>query len=347
MKEAFAEVSKGNIKAANFDLNGLWSPWYTLHKTFAGLRDAYRHTGNQTALDIEVKFAQWAETYLAPMDDATVQRMLATEFGGMNEMMADLYADTGDKRWLELSYKFEHKAVLDPLKRGEDPLSSLHGNTQVPKLIGSAARYAYAGDKDDLDRRDLLLGSRRQSPHLRHRRPRQGRILPRARQAGQHHRRPHRRDLQRLQHAQADAEAVRAAARHPLRRVPRARAVQSHPRIDGPATTARPATWCRSASGVRREYADMYRSFTCCVGTGMESHALHGLGLYYEAGDKLWVNLYAPSTAQWEAAGVKLTMETTFPEGEAATLTLDLRAPKAFTLALRRPSWAANGFACA
>ncbi len=47
-------------------------------------------------------------------------------------------------------------------------------------------------------------------------------------------------------------------------------------------------------AGVRREYADMTRSFTCCVGTGMESHALHGLGLYYESGDKLWVNLYAP-----------------------------------------------------
>ncbi|MGH9174343.1 MAG: beta-L-arabinofuranosidase domain-containing protein, partial [Vicinamibacterales bacterium] len=149
VKDAFAEVSKGNIRSANFDLNGLWSPWYTLHKTFAGLRDAYRHTGNQAALDIEVVFARWAERYLAPMTDEMIQRMLATEFGGMNEMMADLYADTGDKRWLDLSYKFEHRAVLDPLKRREDPLDGLHGNTQVPKLVGSASRYAYTGDKSD------------------------------------------------------------------------------------------------------------------------------------------------------------------------------------------------------
>ena len=149
VREAFADVSKGNIKAANFDLNGLWSPWYTLHKTFAGLRDAHRYTGNPTALEIEVKFAQWAERYLAPMNDELIQRMLATEFGGMNEMMADLYTDTGDSRWLQLSYRFEHKAVLDPLKRGEDPLNGLHGNTQVPKLLGSAARYAAAGEKSD------------------------------------------------------------------------------------------------------------------------------------------------------------------------------------------------------
>src|SRR5262249_59796150 len=95
---------------------------------------------------------------------------------------------------------------------------------------------------------------------------------------------------------------------------------------------------------VRREYQDMSRSFTCCVGSGLESHALHGLGLYYESGNRLWVNLYAPSTAVWDNAGVKLSMDTSFPEGETAALTFDVRAPKAFTLALRRPAWAGDGF---
>ena len=75
--------------------------------------------------------------------------------------------------------------------------------------------------------------------------------------------------------------------------------------------------------GVRREYQNMFQSFTCCVGTGMENHALHGFGLYYASADRLWVNLYAPSTADWAAAGVKLAMDTTFPEGDAATLTSD------------------------
>ena len=45
----------------------------------------------------------------------------------------------------------------------------------------------------------------------------------------------------------------------------------------------------------------------------MESHALHGLGLYYESGDRLWVNLYAPSTAEWEAAGVGLAWRRRSP----------------------------------
>jgi cell shape-determining protein MreC len=54
----------------------------------------------------------------------------------------------------------------------------------------------------------------------------------------------------------------------------------------------------------------------------MENHALHGYGLYYTAPQKLWVNLYAPSIAAWAAEGVKLTMDTSFPEGDSAKITL-------------------------
>ena len=81
-----------------------------LHKTYAGLRDAYRFTGNRTALELEINYAKWAESIVGRMSDAQIQRMLNTEFGGMNEVFADLYADTGDPRWLALSYKFEHRA---------------------------------------------------------------------------------------------------------------------------------------------------------------------------------------------------------------------------------------------
>ncbi len=335
VKEAFAEVSKGNIKAANFDLNGLWSPWYTLHKTFAGLRDAYRHTGNQTALDVAVKFGGWAEKYLAPMDDATIQRMLACEFGGMNEMMADLFADTGDKRWLDLSYKFEHKAVLDPLKRGDDPLSSLHGNTQVPKLVGSASRYAYAGNKDDLTAATVFW-DRVVNHHTF--------------ATGGHGKDEYFREPDKLGNITEGRTAETCNVYNMLKLTrklfalqPDIRYAEFHERalfnhILGSMDSDDGATcyMVPVGSGVRREYADMHRSFTCCVGTGMESHALHGLGLYYESGTgsgtgnaKLYVNIYAPSTAQWESAGVKLTMDTSFPEGDTATLTLDVRAPKA------------------
>src|SRR5476649_2056390 len=91
----------------------------------------------------------------------------------------------------------------------------------------------------------------------------------------------------------------------------------------------------------------MQRSFTCCVGTGMESHALHGYGVYYESPDTLWVNLFVPSVAQFNTAGVKLTMETGFPDGDNAKMTLALPAQKEFTLAVRRPVWAGDAFVIA
>jgi hypothetical protein len=96
--------------------------------------------------------------------------------------------------------------------------------------------------------------------------------------------------------------------------------------------------------GVQHEYQEMFQSFTCCVGTSMESHALHGYGIYYEAGNKLWVNLYVPSSAEWEAAGVRLEVATDLPEGQSASLKLAPKSPKKFTLALRRPYWAGAGF---
>ncbi|UCG48956.1 MAG: glycoside hydrolase family 127 protein, partial [Phycisphaerales bacterium] len=100
-RKCWEAVAKGDIRSGGFDLNGLWAPWYVLHKTYAGLRDAYRYTGNRTALDIEIRFAEWAEGVLSGLSDTDIQRMLNTEFGGMNEVLADLYADTGDKRWLD------------------------------------------------------------------------------------------------------------------------------------------------------------------------------------------------------------------------------------------------------
>lgn len=96
--------------------------------------------------------------------------------------------------------------------------------------------------------------------------------------------------------------------------------------------------------GVQHEYQDPFEDFTCCVGSGMESHALHAYGIYYEFGDKLWVNLFAPSIAEWKSEGVKLEMNTDFPIGESASLKVGPKSPTKFTLEMRRPYWAGDGF---
>lgn len=344
LRRAFGELARGDIRSASFDLNGEWAPWYTLHKTFGGLRDAYRFTGNETALEMEIAFAEWAEGILSGLSDAQLQHMMNTEFGGMNEIMVDLYADTGDERWLDMSYKFEHRAFIEPLQRHQDILAGKHGNTAVPKLIGSADRFALTGNPADLigatffwDRvvqyhtfssgghgKDEYFGPPGQlSDRIDGRTAETCNIynmLKLTRQLFSLRPDPHYADFHE-------------------------RALFNHIMSSIDPEDGRTCYMVPVGRGVQREYQDMQRSFTCCVGSGLESHALHGDGIYYEDGDRLWVNLYAPSTAEWADAGVRLEVETGFPEGEAATLRVNAQAPREFTLMLRQPFWAGEGFA--
>ena len=342
-RECWEAVAKGNIRSGGFDLNGLWAPWYVLHKTFAGLRDAYRHTGNRTALEIEIKFAEWAQGILAGLTESQNQQMLNTEFGGMNEVLADLYADTGDKRWLDLSYRFEHRSFIEPLKRHQDILAGKHANTQVPKLVGSVDRYAYAGEPGDIIAAGFFWDTVVQHHSFA---------------TGGHGKDEYFGKPDRLSD-RIDGRTAETCNVYNMLKLTRRlfslrpdahyaefheRALFNHILASIDPEDGRTCYMVPVGRSVRHEYADMFRNFTCCVGTGMESHALHAYGIYYESGDKLWVNLYTPSTAEWVAAGVKLQMDTDFPEGESATLKLTLESPRQFVLALRRPGWAGEGF---
>jgi len=342
-RDAFGALARGEIRSSAFDLNGQWSPWYTLHKTYAGLRDAYRFAGNGTALDVEIRFAAWAEGILSGLDDGHIQRMLNTEFGGMNEVLVDLFADTGDERWLRLSYKFEHRAFIEPLQRHQDDLAGTHANTQVPKLIGSADRFAYRGTPADLlaagffwDRvvqhHSFATGGHGKDEYFGPPDRLGDRIEGRTAESCNVYNM-----LKLTRRLFALAPDAHYADFHE-------RALFNHILASMDPDDGRMCYMVPVGRGVQHEYQDPLRAFTCCVGTGMESHALHGDGIYYEAGDRLWVNLYVPSRAEWAEAGVGLTMDTGFPDGETATLALSLRAPREFTLALRRPYWAGEGF---
>ncbi|MFA9454955.1 MAG: glycoside hydrolase family 127 protein, partial [Candidatus Aminicenantaceae bacterium] len=342
-RELFERLSRGEIKSGGFDLNGLWSPWYTLHKTYAGLRDAFRFTGNETALEVEIKFAEWAEHILASLDAGQIQRMLNTEFGGMNEIMVDLYADTGDTRWLDLSFKFEHRSFIEPLKRHQDILEGKHGNTQVPKLIGSIDRYAYTGSVGDL----LAAGYFWDQVVQHH-----------SYATGGHGHDEYFGDPGKLSE-RVDGRTAETCNVYNMLKLTRRlfsvrpdahyadfyeRALFNHILASIDPEDGRTCYMVPVGRGVQHEYQDMFRSFTCCVGSGMESHALHGNGIFYESSDKLWVNLYAPARAEWDAAGVVLEMNTDLPEGDSATIQMTLQSPRELTLALRRPYWAGDGF---
>ncbi|HZT23225.1 MAG TPA: beta-L-arabinofuranosidase domain-containing protein [Verrucomicrobiae bacterium] len=343
-KTLFEQLAHGQIRSDGFDLNGMWSPWYVEHKIFAGLRDAYRETGNRTALTVEIKFAGWVASIVTNLDLAQDQRMLNTEFGGMNEVLADLYADTGDRRWLELSDKFEHRSFVEPLARQEDILNRKHENMEVPKIIGELKRYVYTGNETDgsaakffwdavVFHHTFATGGAGHDEYFGP--PDKLNDIVQGR----------------------DAESCPVYNMLKLTRLLFAlqpdvkyadfqeRAVFNHVLASMDPNNGQMCYMVPVGQGVQHEYQDMFRDFTCCVGTGMEDMAILGDGIYYESGDKIWVNLYTPSTANWQSRSVTMEMQTDLPIGENATLKFAMKSPQPFTLALRRPAWAGKGFA--
>ena len=296
-KQRFVDLSNGVIRSGGFDLNGLWSPWYVEHKLFAGLRDAYRYSDNATALEVEIKFAGWVEKTLSKLNDDQLQRMLATEFGGMNEVLAELYADTADERWLVLADKFHQKSTLDSLAEDHDVLAHTHGNTQIPKVYGALMRYVYTGNEPDAETAKFFWD--RVVNHYSF-------------ASGGDGKNEYFGEPDKLNDMVDGRTAETCNVYNMLKMTrtlfsvdPDIRYADFHERAlfnhilasqdpkDGTVTYMLPV-----GRGVQHEYQRMFEDFTCCVGTGMESHALHGAGIYYYKGsDEFWIGLYAPSIA--------------------------------------------------
>jgi DUF1680 family protein len=342
-KTLFQQLSQGIIRSGGFDLNGMWSPWYVQHKIFAGLRDAYRYTGNRTALDVEIKFAAWAEAILAPLNEEQMQRMMATEFGGMNEVLADLYADTGDGRWLALAARFHHARIIDQLAQKKDILPGTHGNTNIPKLYGALKLYLYTGNEiegtaakyfwDEVTQHHTFAtGGNTRNEYFGQPDQLSNMVDGRTAETCNIYNM-----IKMARTLFSTQQEIRYADYHE-------RALFNHILASQDPDDGRVCYMVPVGRGVQHEYQGKFQSFTCCVGSAMESHSLHADGLYYESGDKLWVNLYAPSIADWKSAGVKLDVTTDLPIGQTAAVKVTPQSPKKFTLALRRPYWAANGF---
>ena len=342
-KQIYAEIAAGQIRSSGFDLNGGWVPNYTLHKLFAGLRDAHRLAGSTQALTVSVQLANWMDAVLRPLSEAQMQQVLACEHGGMNEVFADLYVDTGDPRYLALSRRFHHRAILDPLARGEDILPGKHANTQIPKLIGLADRYEIAGEPSDRAAADFfwervvhhhsyVTGGHCDHEHFGPPDRLNDRLSPVTTETCNVYNM-----LKLSQHVfgwRPEADVADFYERAWLNHI---RSSQ-HP--DG-----RVIYNVSLQPGFHKEYQSKYDAFTCCVGSGMENHVKYAEGIYFHNATSLWVNLYLASELNWSDRGVRVRLESGWPDAETARLTLTCAQPTELTLRLRQPFWVRDGFA--
>ena len=125
----------------------VWAPHYNVHKTFMGLCDVYRLTGNQEALEVAVAFAKWFYDFTKEKTREEMDNILDFETGGMLEVWADLYEFTKDEMFLTLIDRYDRHRLFDKLLDGVDVLTNMHANTTIPEAIGAARVYEVTGNE--------------------------------------------------------------------------------------------------------------------------------------------------------------------------------------------------------
>ncbi|WP_224995364.1 glycoside hydrolase family 127 protein [Cesiribacter sp. SM1] len=336
------EIASGKIEADNFSLNQKWVPWYNIHKLYAGLRDAYVYAGSQQAKDMLIKLSDWSLQLVSGLSDQQIQQMLTAEHGGMNEVFADVAAITGDQKYLELARKFSHQKVLQPLLAGQDQLTGMHANTQIPKVIGfkRVAEVANDGAWQDASRffwetvannRSVAIGGNSVREHFHPADDFTPMITDRE---GPETCNTYNmlRLSKMLYQTSSDLDYIafyeRGLYNHILS--------SQHP--EGGFvyfTPMRPQHY--------RVYSQPHQSFWCCVGSGLENHAKYGELIYAHTDNELYVNLFIPSQLNWQERGLTLTQQTRFPHEEQTLLTVQKAKAGAFTMKIRYPEWVANG----
>jgi uncharacterized protein len=321
----------------------VWAPYYTLHKLLAGLQDMYVHCDNTQALEVAKKFANWVIARNGLLSDAQMQAMLNTEHGGMNETLANLYALTGDARYLAISLRFNHHAIIDPAEHREDKLTGLHANTQIPKFIGTARQYELNADPalrtaslffwtTVTRERSYVIGG-----------DSDGEMFSPKEHLSQ--------ALGRNTTETCNTYNMLKLTRHLFCWEPKAeyadyyeRALYNHILASQNPLTGMMCYYVPLRSGAKRDYNTPTESFWCCTGTGVENHGKHNDSIYFHDDETLFVNLFIASVLDWKQKGITVRQQTSFPGNSSTELQFTCDKPVSLTLNVRHPFWATNGF---
>lgn len=335
------EVSKGNIRSQGFDLNGIWSPFYTMHKIMAGLRDAYRYCGNATALEVEKRFAGWIGGIVSPLNEEQIQNMLRCEYGGLAETLADLYADTKDEKYLRISNTYYQKSFLDSLKQEKDILPGKHCNTNIPKLVGLSRIYELTGDTSDRKAAEFFwktvirhhtytTGGNGNEEYFGPEDKLRNRLGEGTTETCNVY------NMLKLSEHLFEWEASAEVADYYEKALFNHILASQNPENGN-------VTYNLSLDmGGFKAFQDPL-DLTCCIGSGMENHSKYGKNIYYHNDNELFVFQYIASRLSWKEKGLTLTQNTSYPETQSSTFEFSCEKPVSLAFQIRYPSWARNG----
>lgn len=326
---------------------GTWAPFYNIHKMYAGLRDAWLYCGNEQAKNLFLKFCDWAVDITRDLNDGQMEKMLGNEHGGMNEVLADAYAITGEQKYLDCARRFSHRMLLVPLENGKDCLDNMHANTQIPKVIGYQRIAELAHDVQYHNaseyfweivtrQRSLAFGGNSRREHF----PTKENCIdyindidgPES--CNTYNMLKLTEDLNRVKPDGMYGDFYETAMFNHILSA-------QHPQHGGYVyfTSARPRHY--------RNYSAPNEAMWCCVGTGMEDHGKYGQFVWtHDKGvkaedDALYVNLFVASELNWKDRKMVIRQQTAFPYAETSVVEV-AKGKGTFILKVRKPSWCEN-----
>lgn len=335
-RDCFDQVFTGEFQVANFSLGGSWVPWYSIHKIYAGLIDVYQYTGMEKAKSIVLKMADWAYNGLSPLSHEQFQRMLICEFGGMNEVFADLYAITGDARYLELAEKFYHEAILDPLAEGKDELEGKHANTQIPKVIGVAKLYNITKKEKYRSIAEYFW-----EQVVRHRT-----YVIGGNSIREHFGPENTEELGVLTTETCNTYNMLLLTELIFDWNPDAkyydfyeRALYNHILASQDPDSGMKTYFVSSEPGHFKVYHSHDNSFWCCTGTGMENPARYNSRIFQSMEEQFYVHLFISARWENEKDGFSVKQKTNFPSSSLVKLTVEEANNKEMQWNIRKPQW--------
>lgn len=317
----------------------VWAPYYTIHKIMAGLLDQYLLAGNGQALTVVSDMASWVKARTDRLSTTTMQNTLRTEFGGMPEVLTNLYQVTGNADHLATAKRFDHAQILDPLAANSDQLSGFHANTQIPKIIGAIREYHATGTTRYRDIAinfwDIVLAH-----HT---------YVIGGNSNGEYFKAPDRISTELSDHT------CEVCNTYNMLKLGRQLFFTNPARADymdyyelalynqilgeqDPNSSHGFVTYYTPlrAGGIKT-YTNDYDDFTCDHGSAMESQTKFADSIYFYSGETLYVNLFIASALTWPGRGITVTQDTTFPTQSSSKLTIT--GSGHIALKIRVPSW--------
>ncbi|NLM97014.1 MAG: hypothetical protein GX175_05320 [Halanaerobiaceae bacterium] len=319
-----------------------WVPWYTIHKILSGLINVYKYTGNQEALEVAARLGDWACERTSSWDDELQKRVLAVEYGGINDVLYELYKYTNKTEHLAAAHKFDEDALFMAILEGKDVLVNKHANTQIPKFIGALNRYCVTGEgfyyqaarafwEMVVRVHTYVTGGNSQSEHFR-----QPGLLDATRDN--------------LNNETCNAYNMLLLTRGLFRLTGDVRYADFYERafINEIMASINPETGMTTyfkpmGTGYFKAFGTPTESFWCCTGTGMENFTRLNDSIYFHKDDDLYVNLYISSRLDWEEKGLLLTQQSDIPETDTVLFTVDKAPAEKLSFRFRVPEWLAEG----